>query len=408
MKRHHIVGIIAGICGCLLAIHQGFFRGMITDAIITFIGISFVAISTFFKDKYPPQLSRRILPRWILIVIFILTVIMTIWNYSKGGTQEVVAPNGLQTPTSLERELVSVPDETDISDETGATAQPSTRQKIANILKGDHFTKQVTESLKTGTMPEPLTSVPKFQEYLVEQGMTEVQDIDFTNYFQNVFQKYFPGKVPSDLDTQMKEKFILSMRGRGYEKATKEFTKDPKNIVWLTARFDPIPDMGEALGKWSERLIADEFGDKTIDEILGVPSMISKPVGGEQSTSAPITEIRRDKEAQDAILQKPVETSQRYNIKGNMQPISPENMKQDLAKIEPELLKSLTHQDFENFLREQPNSERFSLQRFNNAMQTLNRYGSKEGLRKLKELDPVVATQIERFIKEKGSKRVSK
>lgn len=407
MKRHHIIGIIAGICGCVLAIHQGFFRGMITDAIITFIGISFVAISTFFKDKYLVRLSDRLLPQWLIVLAFILAVLMMIWMYSKENTQETVAPNGLQTPTLVERKLASVPDETDASDETGVTNvtdQSSIRQKIAKILKGDHFTKQVKESLKAGTMPKPLTSVPKFQEYLVEQGMTEVQDIDFTNYFRNVFQKYFPGQVPSDLDAQMKEKFILSMRGRGYEKAREEFTKDPKHMIWLTARFDPIPDMGEALGKWPERLIADDFGDRTIDEILGVPSMTPKPVEAEESASVPISEIRRDKEAQE-----PVETSQRdITSKENTQPILPKNIKQELAEIEPELLKSLTHQNFENFLREQPNSERFSLQRFNNAMQTLNRYGHEEGLRRLKELDPVVATQIERFIKGRGNKRISK
>ncbi len=40
-------------------------------------------------------------------------------------------------------------------------------------------------------------------------------------------------------------------------------------------------------------------------------------------------------------------------------------------------------------------SEQFSLERFNRAMQTLNRYGPKEGLRRLKVSDPEVAKRIE-------------
>ena len=69
MKRHHIVGIILGICGCLLAIRQAFFRDSIGEAIVTFVGVSIVSLSIFFKEKLPPQFSRQLLPRWVYIVI---------------------------------------------------------------------------------------------------------------------------------------------------------------------------------------------------------------------------------------------------------------------------------------------------------------------------------------------------
>ena len=42
--------------------------------------------------------------------------------------------------------------------------------------------------------------------------------------------------------------------------------------------------------------------------------------------------------------------------------------------------------------------ERFSQKRFNTAMQTLNQYGPKEGIRRLKESDPEIATQVEHLI----------
>lgn len=53
----------------------------------------------------------------------------------------------------------------------------------------------------------------------------------------------------------------------------------------------------------------------------------------------------------------------------------------------------LTEENFTSELRRQ-----FSPNRFNQAIQTLNRYGPEEGLRRLKEVDPEVATHLERFI----------
>ena len=68
---------------------------------------------------------------------------------------------------------------------------------------------------------------------------------------------------------------------------------------------------------------------------------------------------------------------------------------------EAELTKSIfadipnlsTNADFEKTLR-----ERFSPERFTTAMQTLTQYGPKDGIQRLKESDPEVATHIERFL----------
>ena len=84
--------------------------------------------------------------------------------------------------------------------------------------------------------------------------------------------------------------------------------------------------------------------------------------------------------------------------------LSPEASKQipqTIEEIQAEFLEQLntktpdlpTDADFETALR-----EHFSPQRFNTAMETLNQYGPKEGLRRLKESDPEVAAQIERLI----------
>ena len=68
-------------------------------------------------------------------------------------------------------------------------------------------------------------------------------------------------------------------------------------------------------------------------------------------------------------------------------------------QLAPDALKLLelpTEENPETTLR-----ERFSPERFNSAMQTLNRHGPEEGLRKLKETDPELAKQVERLINRK-------
>lgn len=59
----------------------------------------------------------------------------------------------------------------------------------------------------------------------------------------------------------------------------------------------------------------------------------------------------------------------------------------------PEAPKLTTLVEFEKRLHES-----FSPNRFNAAMQTLNRYGPEDGLRRLKASDPEVAKHFERFI----------
>ncbi|MDE0324401.1 MAG: hypothetical protein OXN27_10835 [Candidatus Poribacteria bacterium] len=398
MKRHHIVGIIAGISGCLLAIHQAFFRGMISEAIITFIVLSIVATSTFFKEKYPIQFSHRLLPRWVYIVLTLLSCTAIIWIEIKGCNQSIPTQKALQTTTPNESEQAATLNESD------TPGNPSSRQKVINILKGENFTKKIKESRKAGTIPEPLTSVSKFQEYLVEQGMTEVENIDFTNHYQNLFQKYFPGKEPSDLDTKMKQQLITTIQDLGYEKGRETFRSVPENAIWLAARFDPIQDMGETLGKWTERVLADDFGNRTIDEILEVP--FSEPSLLEHSPTE-LMEPLIDSDSQSKTSQEPVETSQNDITSGETaQKIFHEKIEQvDIVDIESTLQELLTDQDsenplgdFESALREQLNPERFSPQRLNTAIQILNRYGPEGGLHRLKESDPEIATQIERLI----------
>jgi len=79
MKRHHIVGIIAGIGGIGLTVRHALSASII-EALITFTLFSGLTISTFFKDRLPPRWSREILPFWICVIVVCL-MLLEIFDY---------------------------------------------------------------------------------------------------------------------------------------------------------------------------------------------------------------------------------------------------------------------------------------------------------------------------------------
>ncbi len=80
MKRHHVVGIIAGICAIGLAVRSAL-SAEIIDALINFTALSVVAISTFFKDRLPPRWSQGILPFWMCVIVVCLFVFELILDH---------------------------------------------------------------------------------------------------------------------------------------------------------------------------------------------------------------------------------------------------------------------------------------------------------------------------------------
>lgn len=66
--------------------------------------------------------------------------------------------------------------------------------------------------------------------------------------------------------------------------------------------------------------------------------------------------------------------------------------------IESKLITEPRTPSLESTFQQLLENEHFSPQRLNTAMQTLSQYGPEDGLRRLKESDPEVATQMEKFI----------
>ena len=65
--------------------------------------------------------------------------------------------------------------------------------------------------------------------------------------------------------------------------------------------------MGETLGRWTDHVLADDFGDKTINEILGVPSRDPSPL---DISPTEFIESHSDADSQNEISQEPLEIPQ--------------------------------------------------------------------------------------------------
>ena len=110
-------------------------------------------------------------------------------------------------------------------------------------------------------------------------------------------------------------------------------------------------------------------------------------------------------EAKDAAVRTP-ETFQKQVVQ-TLRDALEQTTKSDAetdAEIEkqftPESPQSPTEESLESSFREQ-----FAPERLNQAMATLNRYGPKEGLRRLRKADPEVAERLERLLSRKRSTR---
>ena len=76
MKRHHIVGIIAGICGIGLTVRHAFSADII-EALVTFTMFSVLTVATFFKDRFAqhPRWDHEIWPFCICVIVICLMLL---------------------------------------------------------------------------------------------------------------------------------------------------------------------------------------------------------------------------------------------------------------------------------------------------------------------------------------------
>ena len=205
-----------------------------------------------------------------------------------------------------------------------------------------------------------------------------------------------PGKVPEDEDEVMARRLAAAIDKDGHIKGMNKFMSE--NGMWLAIRFH---EDEEAFDKWWVAVRAKyEAGDFTIPS--PAPTDLEPPHEGanipsdETTLDIPLAETEQAPSARalSEVWGEPTsfDTEKRRVAAPTVDPekvVTPVSPEPPILPTEAELKTAL--------------KERFSSERFERAMATLERYGTEEGLRRLKEDDPEIAKQIE--VSQNGGER---
>ena len=237
--------------------------------------------------------------------------------------------------------------------------------------------------------------------------------VDWGVYTQ-LFRKVFPTGEPEDYEPEMRLELaklflaaepvdqaapgaVLRQRLEVYSKFIKE---GDKTFPWLAGRFGI---------EFDAAIMGNTENNPAFEWVKDVQQNATNIVAGAEATGASVTDANTSASSWDlsSAMESPPASHSETEV-----PTTPDTSGSVLrtdAEIEAAIKKSLTPQppdiltnqqldtpseiqsNLENNLKAQ-----FSSERFEQAMDTLNRYGPEEGLRRLKENDPEVAKQIER------------
>jgi len=244
------------------------------------------------------------------------------------------------------------------------------------------------------------TSIADFYNFYESQGM-KVDTSKVFALFRDKLTKHFPAKTAVDLEPQMRQELttILTENDIDFQQAVQDFVSEEQNIAWVMEYFEG--DFFE-FGKWavtvSENPVPSPTDMPTVVENNEI--LIPTETEGDFPDTPTLSETSQEPQDSERTSEEPVSvTEDPLPTLEDME----HRFKSD-AELEAEFLK-LLEQSFPAASKlpaivelEKDLRQRFSPQRFNTAIQTLDRYGPEEGLRRLKESDPEVATHFERLI----------
>ena len=342
--------------------------------------------------KEPTRLTRfmdRSLP-WVnrfLTVVLILTFIGTgvLWIYLQRSPQLPIIPkNNVSEPSSPPREEAETPQVpqgkliTETFKEVFAAEELASpeMQKLLEILESPAY---------EAFMETEPSGIGDYFDFFQSQGLP----VD-KNEILEIFKDSMPPVSPAVLERQKRSELSALLRENPIEIGTSagldlfqdvitEFLSEEDNVSWMMTHFQ-----GDYMA----------FGEWTADVVRN-PSVppAETPVVVDSSTP-----LSRDSEA-DTASNTPLNTLEREKIPSLE--VGDETLTADDKHIDVESLEALTpempelppEESLETVLRQQ-----FSPERFSRAMNTLNQYGPEEGLRRLKDSDPEVATQVEQLL----------
>ena len=265
-----------------------------------------------------------------------------------------------------------------------------TTQQMMLVLNSDSFQDQVK---KQG----PLTP-QEYIDLMVAHGVTGFADLDVENVlaegqqlFENAYKAANSDKAPEEEDEAMAKRFGEVLKEYGLRTGLKKLTADQENVLWINARFKGDE---AAFNEWWGDVVAVYESDDSAraspiqrDSEFPFGEFFDTPSDG---TPLDIPLIETERGASEHRLSEMWEDP---TIPGtddrNVTPptVDPEKI---VTKASPDPPALPTAEEIETTLK-----ERFSSERIYRAMDTLERYGEEEGLRRLRESDPEIARQME-------------
>lgn len=284
-------------------------------------------------------------------------------------------------------------------------ARPDIQKRI-NLYDSPEFLEMVKEHMESGTF-----SRRKFWKIFESQGVP----VDWGAYTQ-LFRKVFPTGEPEDYEPEMRlelAKLFLAAEPvdpadsravlrQGLAVYSKFMTQGDKNYPWLAGRFD-IDFDGAIMGN-TENNPAFEW-------VKDVQRNAASIVANAEATGASGTDTDTSASSWDlsSVMESPpVSSDATTGESQSIFPPTPDGLEPPaISKPETDTTVAPGLTDVPKTPTELPTvealeaslKEQFSSERFGQAMDTLERYGPEEGLRRLRANDPEVAKRIEQHRK---------
>ena len=221
--------------------------------------------------------------------------------------------------------------------------------------------------------------------FLAGNGMSSLKDL-----MHQPFRELFPNGSPADYEPEMREKLkSLIIENGGYAPDVfATFLKDKRAFAWHQAHFGADfmlsdPDINPGF---------DWFKEVKAEALHAINTPAPNPVLEDYTLDPQIEVLRVDTSADTNAPQELLEQKSSNIVKDSESVETPGTVGVELPQVHS-VLELLTNESLEKSLRDS-----FSPARFNKAIETLNRYGPKEGLHRLKESDPKIATRLEHLI----------
>lgn len=220
-------------------------------------------------------------------------------------------------------------------------------------------------------------------QFFKSEGLGQ-QYAEYLNLFTKMFQDQFPGEEAAALEPYMREtlaRIAAEIKASSEGEVSQEtffqdvlvtFLVEEQNTPWMMTYFEG--DFFQA-AIWAKSVLQNPLPPLADTTVPTPPA----PAPREITASEPQAEPPADSTPlPDAV------SHAREDLTSEVETGVPD----DLTQFELP-----TQEDFENVLRDE-----FTPDRFQRAMRTLEQHGPTEGLHKLKESDPEIAKQFERFI----------